>query len=518
MDNFEQEKIKPPILTIDELPQRLIEQPANIALTELYRSYNWLSPHENVVHIEDVSMQHPSRPASAVRELLRLCQVDHASYIGTRGPAVASLSTEENADIEALRKYEVVHGRDALRIALDLHEHYPALLPATIIDLAKTQGLKHETYMPGTPFRQEEPGRIILLNRAADDPIGVKFSERLGWGFPFYGSIDATPQFISAIATHSRKEPAFLQSQYTALDQQERTIIDSLRLSVEWLENRMSQNPEGLLEFKNGAQKGGMASQAWKDSAKAYVHADGSLANHDAGIASIEVQGLAYDALIDAAETLESHCNDTETANRLRSKAEQLRGAVLEKFWVDDPNGGYFALATDRDEKGSLRQVQVRSSNMGHLLQTRILDNIDGETIAKRYGVIETITSDDMLAPYGVRTLARSEKGYNPGGYHTGLIWMWDTKQIVNGLYKHGYTDIAEDIESRLFKIVEETNCFPEHVRGDSVDRVELNNSEIYVYDSHRDILHLVEQPPQLIQGWSVSAILASKRNHNPFR
>ena len=40
----------------------------------------------------------------------------------------------------------------------------------------------------------------------------------------------------------------------------------------------------------------------------------------------------------------------------------------------------------------------------------------------------------------------------------------------------------------------------------------ETNPSEVYVWNKEHDILHLFEQPPQEIQGWTVSSILAAKR------
>src|SRR5690606_10088564 len=144
-------------------------------------------------------------------------------------------------------------------------------------------------------------GKIMLLSRDPEEPVAKRFTEKLGWGWPFYGSIDATPLFISAICTYAQEhDPSIFQHTYMDQSGQERTIKEAFDLAVNWLVAKTNENPEHLLEFKNSTPGGGILNQAWKDSASAYIHEDGSWANHDDGIASVEVQGLAYDAYVNA--------------------------------------------------------------------------------------------------------------------------------------------------------------------------------------------------------------------------
>src|SRR5205085_443403 len=77
--------------------------------------------------------------------------------------------------------------------------------------------------------------------------------------------------------------------------------------------------------------------QAWKDSGTSYLHADGSLAYYDQPIASVEVQGYAYDALLAAAQLL------PDRAEQCRQLASRLRQSLLEGFWM--PRSSYFAMA-----------------------------------------------------------------------------------------------------------------------------------------------------------------------------
>ena len=49
--------------------------------------------------------------------------------------------------------------------------------------------------------------------------------------------------------------------------------------------------------------------------------------------------------------------------------------------------------------------------------------------------------SDAMFSGWGIRTLAASEAGYNPVGYHLGTVWPHDTALIAFGLRKYGFDD-----------------------------------------------------------------------------
>lgn len=477
-----------------------------------------LGPDDIVVHIEVLPERDPPRSKpSALREIMRLAGVPTHNFnlkeVGLHGGPVASLASIDSAGIEALRKFEILHGRDALEIALALADRFPNLLRATLTSLAETQGREQEVYQDGVPFRQEEPGRIILVDRPPDDPVGQKFSALLNWGFPFYGSIDATPTFVSAIAQYTSQHASFLDHPYTGRDGQEHTMGEAFALSTDWLINKLDGSADGLLEFKNTDMSGGgIAAQAWKDSAFAYIHADGSRANHDAGIASVEVQAFAYDALLDAATVFRNQGLPMQ-ANDLEIRARELRQRIIKTFWIDDPiKGGYFALATDHDpETGELRTMNVRTSNMGLLLKSRLLDGDDEETIHMANCVIRQVCSEESLQKYGVGTLATDEVGFRKGGYHTGSIWPKDVANIADGIERHGHPHLAWHLREKISRTVEETGFFPELIRGGETQSVAMSQSEIYVWNKKYKVLHLLEQPPQEIQGWTVSALLAAK-------
>jgi glycogen debranching enzyme len=464
-----------------------------------------LLPGETLIKAEEVPLYIPTQPPSSLRELERLAQVKAGGEVGAFGPALASVALERSGEEEVsaeLRKYEVLFGRDSLRVAIDVMPMYPLLAHATIHALAELQGI---TYHDG---REEEPGRIIHENRAPDDPIATKLTKERGWEWPYYATVDATPLFMHTIYLYAKQEDDFgsiFREKYTGRDKEKRTIADAYKNALDWLERRLEANPEGILEYKSPLPNG-MENQVWRDSWDSYSHADGTLANREYGVASTEVQQLAYDALSEAAVVYEKIFGDTEKASELRDKAEKLRQTILETFWVDE-KGGYFALGTDRDENGDIRQLKVRTSNMGHLLRSRLL--VGEEYRGYREATIWQLFSPEMLNVSGIRTLANDEVRFRPGAYQNGSVWLWDTYYIAEGLRYHGYYGLANFLADKIHTAINVTQKFPEYVRGDDLPIPTINTRIVDAWDENVGRINRIEQPPQEVQAWSVAAEIA---------
>lgn len=463
-----------------------------------------LLPGETLVTVEEIPEYVPTQPPSSLRELQRLAQVKAEGEVGAFGPSLAAIALERpDQDVSPeLRKYEALFGRDSLRVALDVLPIYPLLAHATIHALARLQGTTTHA------AREEEPGRIIHEHRTADDPIAHEITQKYGWEWPYYGSVDATPQFMHAVFAYSRSAPggeSLFRESTRGLDGQDRTIADVYKRALEWIENRLNANAEGLLEYKSSIPAG-IENQVWRDSWDAYFHQDGTLANRSHGIASVEVQQLVFDTLIEAAIVFETVFEDREKANSLRARAEYLRTTILNKFWVDE-KGGYFALGTDRDDAGRLRPLKIRTSNMGHLLRSRLLS---GEQYRPyREAIINQLFSPEMLNVSGIRTLASDEVRFRPGAYHNGSVWLWDTYYSAEGLRYHGYYGLASHLANKIHTVINVTQKFPEYVRGDDLPTPTLNPRIVDVWDEHAGRINRLEQPPQEVQAWSVAADIA---------
>jgi glycogen debranching enzyme len=473
-----------------------IEPPADLA--------PYIFPNEHIIKIEYFPETPADRLPSGLRELYRLARAKIDNQLYDFDPPLASLALEaEQSQSPDVHRYEALFGRDSLRVAMDLISLFPQLTSETLVKLAENQGVEIND------SREEEPGRIPHEIRSEDDPFAHELTAEYGWGWPYYGSIDATPQFIRTFFAYSNRNPDFPRQHFTGRDGVEHTMLDAFESATNWLLKRVHNNPEGLLESK-AAIPGGIKNQVWKDSWDAYFHKDGQIANHDQGVASIEVQRLAYDTLLDAAQFYDQRLNQPEKATVAHEAAATLKKSIFDHFWTDE-QGGYFVLGTDRDETGKLRQLRVRASNMGHLLYSRLLANNDPRTTTMREAIVRQLFSPEMLTPSGIRTLASDEVRFRPGAYHNGSVWLWDTYYITKGLRKQKYFHLADLLSERLFNVINTTRTFPEFVRGDNSPIPTLNNRIVEVWDETYQQVNKIEQPPQQVQAWSVAAILALK-------
>lgn len=466
-----------------------------------------LLPGERLHRVEYVTVPNPIEPPSALRSLLRLADVRTLQNLGETGPVMGSLPDPSGS--AHLNLFQALFGRDSLRVADILAVRHPRLAVATVLRLAELQGTSY------TIYREEEPGRIPHEVRQPDDPIARTLSEKSGWQWPYYGSVDSTPMWIIAAARCLRENPRTAISQVKGLDGRNRSLASCFRLAVEWLYSRIVSSPSNLLESRP-AFAGSIENQVWKDSWDAYAHADGTLARSGT-VASVEAQALAYDALHDAADVYSllpppSTADAAPPTQQLIECAEAVRQAVLGKLWVDTPRGGglgFFAMGADRGDDGGFRPLAVRSSNMGHLLDSRMLQGGDELTVYQRDATVRSLFAPELLCAAGIRTLATCEVRFRAGAYHNGSSWPWDTHVIARGLHRHGYRALAWELRRRVLALCNRHQMFPEFARGEAGPVAELNRRIVEVTDGER--INRVEQPPQRVQAWTVAAVLDVK-------
>jgi glycogen debranching enzyme len=59
---------------------------------------------------------------------------------------------------------------------------------------------------------------------------------------------------------------------------------------------------------------------------------------------------------------------------------------------------------------------------------------------------VEKLMGEEMFSGYGVRTLATSERRYNPVGYHLGTVWPHDNSLLAAGFRRYGHDGEARRI------------------------------------------------------------------------
>jgi len=172
-------------------------------------------------------------------------------------------------------------------------------------------------------------------------------------------------------------------------------------------------------------------------------------------IALCEVQSYVYAAKSGIAE-LADDLGFTDQAQKLREQAENLPSRFQQAFWSEELST--FAIALD----GGKRQCRVRTSNPGHCLFSGIA------TQAQCQRTIESLLSPVLFSGWGIRTVATSEKRFNPMSYHNGSIWPHDNALAAYGVLQSRNKDLALKILTGMLdlSIFVELHRLPELVCG----------------------------------------------------
>ncbi len=305
--------------------------------------------------------------------------------------------------------FVALFGRDSLIAGHQARAFDPVSLTDTLHGLAARQGRRDD------PANDEQPGKIlheVRLTRRAWLGSGTAGGAR-----PYYGSVDATPLFLMLLGVARR----WGQSR-AALE----PLLPAAWRALEWMRGYGDPDGDGLLEYSPHGERS-LRNQSWKDSENAVQFPDGTLA--DGPIAMVEVQGYAYRARVELAETLAWLGEDAAAADLLE-EAERLRAAIRERFWLPGEGGapGFFALALD----GRKRPVASAASNMGHLLWC------DVPSVDEAREVAAHLAGEAMASGWGLRTLSSDMAGFNPISYHAGSVWPHDTAIACEGLRRYG--------------------------------------------------------------------------------
>ncbi|HEY0697044.1 MAG TPA: glycogen debranching N-terminal domain-containing protein [Micromonospora sp.] len=333
------------------------------------------------------------------------------------------LGEDQSVPAAGLPWFMTLFGRDSIFTSLQALPFVPSLAATTLRVLALRQGSRFDD------FREEEPGRILHEMRYGEL---TAFDESPH--SPYFGSADATPLFVILLDEYER---------WSGDGELVRWLEPAARAALDWIDQHADLMGNGYVSYQRRNTVNGLENQCWKDSRDGICYHDGRLPGFPR--ATCELQGYAYDAKVRAARLAAEFWNDPMFADRLRHEADELKQRFNRDFWVEDRQ--YFALALDGD--GS--QVDARSSNMGHLLWSGIVEE------AKAEAVVRHLFSTEMFSGWGIRTLAQGEGRYNPIGYHTGTVWPFDNSFIAWGLRRYGYGAEAARLAAG---ILDAATCF----------------------------------------------------------
>jgi glycogen debranching enzyme len=415
-------------------------------------------------------------------------------------------------------------GRDSLEVAEDLLRIRSDVARTVILRLASLQGQRFNLQTEEEAGRIHHEHRALVMHGQRVDDASARIFYRLATSWlpevdpktlsdlTVYFTVDATPLYVRLISTYcSVYGRHILEEGYEPLRLEEEverpTVGESARRAVSWVVARLEGSDLGLLEFRRMTEHS-HPFQAWKDGGTSYLHPDATFANYRAPIASIEVQGLAYDALDGAGKLFPDA--PVEERDRWDRLAERLQRTVFERFWL--PGERYFAMALDRDpQTGAPRQVDLISANPAELLDTHLFDTLRPED-RQRYltSIVERVFSPEFLTAVGVRSTSLQHENIaayqSYQGAHT--VWHKETYDIAKGLRRQGFPRLARELDNRLLNAV--------NVSGTANEFLYVMPDGKVSYRPHRteeagDQEIVGTNVPEDDQAWTVSAALAIK-------
>lgn len=404
-----------------------------------------------------------------------------------------------------------IFGRDSIEVGEDLLFVNPVLVKEIILAMAGMQGIEKNDKTEEEFGKIHHEYRAMQMGGVLVPEKSKKIIETLSsrWGgsdgiLRYYGSIDSTPLFVRLVGRYvDQHGPEILNTEVVGVKGDIKPLVNHVFDAAEWVKTKVESSPWGLLEFKR-ENPNGLAYQSWKDSRTGYLHLDGVPAAADKGIASIEVQGYAYDALM-AASRLKILSDDEN--NKYIELAQNLQKNTIKLLWVDDKEEPFFAIGIDRDNNGTTRQIQTRTSNNAALLDSNLLlDLPQDERVKYVVPIVNMIMGSDFITSVGVRCRSlRHNNLIDYADYHGCLVsWPKETYDITKGFRRHGFTEQADDLENRLLVAVQKSNEFYEFYYVDSFGDVKYNYARGGENDTHIDNELSI---PESCQAWTMSAI-----------
>jgi glycogen debranching enzyme len=359
---------------------------------------------------------HPTRAPPVTLPVVAVDRADHGAVFARAAADLEALTTRTEfgpVPLAGTPWFVTPFGRDALLTAHQTLAVAPALAEGTLRYLAAHRGRTTDA------AREEVPGKVFheLRNGELADRGYVPHT-------PYYGTVDATPLWVSLLAELCRwRGDADLA----------RELAEPLVDALEWIRRATREVADDPFVYYR-RETGVLDHKAWKDTADSIRFADGEVAAGPLAVA--EVQGYAAAALDRGSALLErvDPGRLPTPADEYRARARAIEAAFDREFWL--PERSVYALA----KHGDGRIVDAVASNVGHCLWTGTVPEERADT------VVETLVEGPLASGWGLRTMSPEDAGYSPVSYHAGSVWPHDTSIAALGLARYGHAAAAEEL------------------------------------------------------------------------
>ena len=139
-----------------------------------------------------------------------------------------------------------------------------------------------------------------------------------------------------------------------------------------------------------------------------------------------------------------SERHDEEAAKRYRALADRVRESFNARFWNENTRALFDVVDGENGHDDAIRPNQLFAISLPH----PVLDE-------QRWQSVVDVVHDQLLTPYGVRTLAPGHPDYQPQyfgdlrardiAYHQGTVWPWLIGPFVDAWHRV-YPDRNEEL------------------------------------------------------------------------
>lgn len=468
-----------------------------------------LATDETFVSIRESRLVPPVIRIDPMDILLQMSGVSTPDQLGDQGAPLASIANPENICNDEVRRYEARFGRDALYAAEFLSSKWPQLELGVVRYLAAYQARDFDERS------QAAPGKVPNHIRRPDDKLAQQLTAETGRRWPWFGGTDTTVQFLLAASRVLKANPEagweFLRyppghpsaGKYVVWGTSRRTLKDAVTDATGWLVRELGSRPGPPLLWVPMNRKDSFT--VWTDSPNSFHWRDGQLAHPP--VAPVQLQAQAFDALIALAELPLNKSEHVRTPKLLMDLAARLKEAIMRLFFVKDDRGEYFANGVAADQNNELSALDVRTVNMGFLLDSALLE--ESKYLPYREAIVEQMLSPAMLSPFGIAGRARDEVRFEKFDYHS-QVYAFAVHKVANGLRRAGYPYLAEVIDGRVLAQTVD-GFYPENVGAGEAPRLEYCPHILTISRTAADGLLTVtakERTPAPYAVWTVAAIL----------